>query len=206
MSLSSYHQNYTKRSDEDLAHRAEIKEKELQTVFTELNFSSSESKPRIGILGCADARHVSAHKQIFEKLLGKEIDMTTFDVEIEHLKGESNIVQHDLTLPLPNSPYDILFGHVVLKFIETEKQWNVLQNAYTALQENGIAIFVFDEEDKTTKDALQADGHFSVPLERWEKQLTENGMLFQELHWNFENEKANMIRGLKGGALVLIKK
>ena len=187
-------------------HRAELKEKELQTVFSETHFSTPVATPRVGILGCADARHVFAHKRIFETLLGTEIEMTTFDVTIEHLTGEPNCIQHDLTLPLPNPPYDVLFGHVVLKFIETEKQWNVLQYAFEALRENGIAIFVFDEEDKTTKDVHQTDGHFSVPLERWEKQLTENRMPFQELHWNFENEKPNMIRGLKGGALVLIKK
>ena len=186
-------------------HRAEVKEKELAFIFEALRFHCEEQTPRVGILGCADVRHIDAHKHIFKKLLQKEIEMTTVDVTIEHLKGEPNVIEHDLALPLPNPPYDILFGHVVLKFLETEKQWDAIQHAYDALRENGIAIFVFDEEDVATAADRQADGLFSVPLARWEKKLTDRDIQFQELHWNFETQTPNMIRGLKGGALVLIK-
>lgn len=206
MSLSTYHQNYADRNDAELERRAIVKERELKKIFEATKFHPSSTPVRIAILGCADARFVPAHKKIFEKLLEQSVDMTTFDISIEHLKNETKVVAHDITTPIPNPPYDITFGHVVLKFIETEKQWDVILNSYEALSKNGIAIHVFDAEDVTTNEVRQADGYFSVPLERWTKQLTEQGIQFQEMHWELTIEDMPIpIRGLKGGALVLLK-
>ncbi len=206
MSLSVYHWKYAERSNAELERRAAVKEEELKKIFNATNFRPTSDSIRVAVLGCADARFVPAHKKIFENLLARKIEMTTFDITAEHLKNEEGIIEHDLTIPLPNPPYDITFGHVVLKFIETEKQWDVILNSYDALAENGIAIHVFDAEDVTTTSVRQADGYFSVPLARWEKQLTERGIKFQELHWDITLEEIPIpIRGLKGGALVLIK-
>lgn len=206
MPLASYHIKYLQRSDEELRRRADVKEEELKRIFSSLHYQTPAQIVRIAVLGCADRRFISHHRRIFEKLLARAVELTTFDIIIEHLQGEENILQHDCTLPLPHPPYDITFGHVFLKFIETEKQWSVLKNSYDALRAPGIAIHVFDEEDVTTVSLKQADGLWSVPLERWKRQLADQGIAYQVLHWNIDVDYLPIpIRGLKGGALVLEK-
>ena len=132
--------------------------------------------------------------------------MSIFDITTEQLAGEPNVIQHDCSLPLPNSPYDITFAHVLLKFIETEKQWAVLKNSYDALRQPGLAIHIFDKEDVTTTTAKQKDGYYSVPLEKWKNKLDENKIQYLNLRWEITMDKQPiLLRGLKGGALVLIK-
>jgi len=82
----------------------------------------------------------------------------------------------------------------------------VLKNSYDALRAGGIAIHVFDEEDVTTDSVRQADGYFSVPMEKWKKLLMENKIKFHEMRWSITLENIPIpIRGLQGGVLVLIK-
>lgn len=207
MSLSKYHQNYATRSDEELAHRAKVKKEELKKIFEAVNYKIGSSPVRVAVLGCADRRFVAYHKEIFESLLSAPVELTTFDITVEHLKGEKGVIQHDCTLPLPNPPYDITFAHVLLKFIETEKQWDVLKNSYTTLRSSGLAIHVFDEEDVTTATPRQADGYYAVPLERWKKKLAEEGIEYKELRWSMNPATLPfLMRSIKGGALILFKK
>ncbi len=206
MTLSPYHQNYLSRSDEELARRADVKEMELVKIFSASPFIPISDMVRVAVLGCADHRMVSAHKKIFEKLLGKKVELTTFDITIEHLIGEDGVVQHDLTMPFPSAPYDIVFGHVVLKFIETEKQWNVLKNSYDAIGHGGMVIHIFDLEEIEATTERISQGCYAVPLERWKKSLDDAGIAYQDIRWNIDlGEIPIGIRGLKGGALILRK-
>ncbi len=206
MTLSLYHQNYFSRSDEELSRRADVKEMELVKIFSASPFFPTSDSVRVVVLGCADHRMVSAHKRIFEKLLGKKIELTTFDITIEHLKGEMGVTQHDLTLPLPNAPYDIAFGHVVLKFIETEKQWDVIRNSYDAIDTGGMVIHVFDMEEIEATTERITQGCYAVPLDRWKKSLDDAGIIYQDVRWNIDlGEIPIGIRGLNGGALILRK-
>jgi len=206
MAISSYHKKHINRSDEETNRRIFVKELELKKILSETNYKPGFDDIRIAVLGCADKRFVKLHKNIFEKLFEKNVELITFDITVEHLEGEENIIQHDVTTPIPNSPFDITFGHVLLKFIKTEKQWDVIKNAYEALRSPGLGIFVVDLEDITTENPIQADGYYSVPIERLKQKLTEENIKFKDLRWNLENgEKPNTIRGLKGGAFVIEK-
>jgi hypothetical protein len=171
MSLSKYHQKYKYQSDGEIEKKAEAKECELLDIFSEVSLNTNNSPTKVAVLGCGDIRFVNYHKIIFEKVLKREVEVTTFDITIEHLLGEKNIIEHDCTLSLPSSPYDITYGHVLLKFIETEKQWNVIKNSYEALSGGGLAIHILDKEEIETKEKLLSNGQFSVPLERWEEKL-----------------------------------
>lgn len=183
-----------------------VKELELKEIFEETSFQTQSDPVKIAILGCAEKRFVKYHKSIFEKLLGKAVDMVTFDITIEHLAGEDNIIQHNITTPLPNQPYDITFGHVVLKFIETDKQLSVITNAYNALRSPGLGIFVYDLEDVNTKKPMQADGYYPVPLDDYKQKLDALGIRYKDLEWKLEiPEMPITIRGLEGGAFVVIK-
>lgn len=206
MAISEYHKKHTGRSDEETQRRAFVKELELKKIIEETGFKPTSDLVRVAVLGCADKRFVKHHNSIFEKILQKPVELTTFDLTVEHLEGEENVVQHDITTPIPNPPYDITFGHIVLKFIETNKQWLAIENAYNCLRSPGLGIFVYDFEDITTKTLLQADGYFSVPLDEYKKKLDEKGIKYQDLKWKFELQEIPIpIRGLEGGALILIK-
>lgn len=39
---------------------------------------------------------------------------------------------------------------MLLKFIETTKQWSVIKNSYVALNNGGVAIHVLDKDDYST--------------------------------------------------------
>ncbi len=207
MALSSYHQKYAARLDEELARRAMVKRDELARIFKATKYIPQQDPVRVAVLGCADRRFVAHHRRVFESLLKKQVELTTFDIAIEHLKGEEGVIQHDCTLPFPSAPYDITFSHVLLKFIEIEKQWDVIRNSYDALRPSGLAIHVFDTEDVTaTSSPRQADGYFSVPLDRWKKKLADEHVKFLDLRWTISVDgPKNSIRGVKGGALVLLK-
>ncbi len=90
-------------------------------------------------MGCGDKRFIDGHRQYSREYLGDPPHVTTLDISIEHLEGGSDVIQHDITQPLPNGPYDITYAHVVLKFIEQSRQWAVIDNSYKALKAGGIA-------------------------------------------------------------------
>jgi hypothetical protein len=171
MTLSNYHQKYAAKSDADLKQRIEEKKQELIKIFEQVELKKSGKTVRVAVLGCADKRLVKGHKKIFADILKKPVELYTFDISIEHLAGEENIIQHDCTLPLPNAPFDIAYSHVLLKFIPTEKQFDLLKNSVLALAPGGLAIHIMDKEDYETVDKKLPDGSWAVPLEKWEEEL-----------------------------------
>lgn len=181
MVLSDYHQQFTLKSDEDIQRRIDEKEQELVKIFESVHFSSVSDVVRVAVLGCADKRLIQGHKIIFEKVLNKKIELTTFDLTVEHMLGEKNIIQHDCTLPLPNTPYDITYAHVLLKFIPTERQLDLIKNSFTALNSGGIAIHVLDKMDYETTDPKLPDGYFSVPLVDYKLELNKLSIEFKEI-------------------------
>lgn len=181
MTLQSYHLKYQSRTDSEIAQRIKAKETELAQIFQSIPTTFAANPIRIAVLGCIDKRYISAHKIIFEKILQKSAIVITFDITTEHLQGAEGVVQHDCTLPLPNPPYEITFGHLLLKFIETEKQWDVLKNSYNALSSDGLAIHILDPEDYQTSGILLPGGGFTVPLQRWEEKLTAEQIPHQKL-------------------------
>lgn len=96
-------------------------------------------------------------------------------------------------MPLPNEPYDITFGHVVLRFVETEKQWDLLWNSHNALKLGGMAIHVIDRMDYETKEARLPNGLYSVPLDEWKGKLRDERITYHEIPLKF------------GKALVLVR-
>ncbi|NQV89361.1 MAG: hypothetical protein HQ488_03515 [Parcubacteria group bacterium] len=155
MTLSEYHQNYQNRSDDKIVRRMAVKRLEMEDVIKRMSFVPDHGPVKIGILGCGDRRFVQAHRELFESLLSKSVELTTFDITIEHLSGEEGVVEHDVTTPLPGGPFDLLLGHVLLKFIPTEKQWSVIKNAYSALTYGGIAIFVQGKQELEYSDRVE---------------------------------------------------
>lgn len=193
MAISQYHQHYIDQSDGEIQRKADAKEQELIEILDKVPFSTDGDLVKIAVLGCGDKRLVAHHKKIFEKVLGKNTEIITFDISTGHLSGENNIIQHDCTLPLPNQPYDIAYGHVLLKFIETKKQFDVIKNSIDVLRPGGLAIHVLDRDELDAKNEKLPGGLWSVPLEKWKEKLKETNMIFTEIN-------------LKHGLALVIKK
>lgn len=52
----------------------------------------------------------------------------------------------------------------------------------------------------------QADGLWSVPMKRWKQNCHNTGIVSKEIRWDIALETLPIpIRGLRGGALILIK-
>lgn len=181
MVLSKYHQKYSSYSDEEMQKRADEKEAELVSIFEKVSLDTDSNIARLAVMGSGDKRFVKHHQRIFEKFVGRTVEATTFDITVDHLVGAEHIIQHDCTLPLPNGPYDITYAHVLLKFIETEKQWNLIKNSYDALKDGGLAIHVLDKDDYSTSETKLPDGYWSVPLEKYKIKLSEAGIKFVEI-------------------------
>lgn len=181
MPLSQYHQKYAYQSDAEIENRAKEKKLELSKVFAQEKLETISDPVRIAVVGCGDKRFIQHHKEIFEGFLQRAVEITTFDIVIDHLEGEENVIQHDCTLPLPNGPFDITYAHVLLRFIETEKQWDLIKNSVDALKTGGLAIHLLDVEDYETKEPKLPNGLFSVPLDRWKDKLTELGIEYKKV-------------------------
>lgn len=181
MKLSLYHQKYSSNSDAEIVRRVDAKKQEFIAIFDKVPLNTDGDAVKIAVLGCGDKRFISFHKKIFKQVLGRNIEITTLDITINHLKGEDNIIKHDCTLPLPGGPYDITYGHVVLKFINNEKQFDLIKNSFTALNPGGIAIHVFDREEIESKDERLANGLWPVPLEKYKKLLSAANIKYKEI-------------------------
>jgi len=193
MTLSKYHQQFSDLSDEEIKKRARAKKRELKIIFREVKLNTENHTLRVAVLGCEDKRFIAHYKRIFEQLLMKNIDISTFDITIEHLAGEHNVFQHDYILPLPSPPYDIIYSRVLLKFIETEKQFNLIKNSFSALITGGLAIHYFATEEVKAKGPRLDNGYWAVPLNRWEEELTKRETKYREINLKY------------GSALVLIR-
>ncbi len=194
MALSTYHQKYADQSAEEIQRKVEAKKEELIAIFQETKLQTDSNPVRLAVLGCGDRRFVAQHKIIFEAVIDRSVEVSTFDITIDHLQGESNIFQHDCTLPLPDQPYDITYAHVLLKFIELSKQFDLIKNSYHALKSGGVAIHCFDTEEITASDTKLINGQWAVPLEEYKKQLSELDIEHKEIPIKY------------GIALVLIRK
>lgn len=194
MELSKYHQKYADQSAEEIQRKVEAKKEELIAIFQAIKLQTDSNPVRLAVLGCGDGRFVAHHKIIFEAVLNRSVEVVTFDITIDHLVGESNIFQHDCTLPLPNQPYDITYAHVLLKFIETSKQFDLMRNSYDALKIGGMAIHCFDTEEITASETQLANGQWAVPLDQYKKRFIELDIEYKEIPIKY------------GIALVLIRK
>ncbi len=194
MQLSDYHKKYISYSDEEIENRVKEKRDELFLIFKQVKLETKSDLVKIAVLGCGDKRFIYYHEKIFQEFITRPLLITTFDITVDHLLGGENVVEHDCTLTLPNAPFDITYAHVLLKFIETEKQWDLIKNSYDSLRSGGFAIHVMDKGDYETEEKLLSNGQFAVPLNRWKRQLDE---------LNIEYKEVNIKYGI---AFVIIKK
>ena len=165
--LSEYHRRFVNQTNDEISQKIKAKEQELEKIFKHTAVPIwSRSPLEVCILGCADKRYISGHRNIFARLLDREVHLTTLDVSIEHLQGEHDVIKHDVSIPLPGGPYDITYSHVLLKFIHTDKHLKVIEKSVRALKENGLAIHIFDKSDYQNPDGTKLAGYNPVDIDK----------------------------------------
>ncbi len=156
--ISEYHARYQSKSDDEITRRAREKFNELTRVFSAAPLDTTSDPVEVAVMGCGDRRYVAHHKDMFARILARKVRLTTFDIETNHLSGEENVIEHDCSLPLPGGPYDVTFGHVVLPFLTSKKQLDMISAGYNALKSGGIQIQVLDpmnyDESSETPEGL----------------------------------------------------
>lgn len=144
--LLRHYAEYAGQPDSWVSNMAVTKESIVGHVLAAARFMLPTSPVRVAVLGASDPRYITLHKQIFEKLTGKNVQMNTLDIDTEHLKGGEGALLHDVTVtPFPGSPYSIVFSHELMKFLTAEEQIKTLCNSYTALDSGGIAMHIMHE-------------------------------------------------------------
>jgi hypothetical protein len=199
---------YATRTDEEMLVRARLKELELSDVFEKIPHVFSKENIMVAVLGCPEQRMISSYASMFEKVLKKPCSLVILDKHTEHLRGISTIIKHDVRNPLPYAPFDLIFSHVLLKFIPHEYQTIVLKNSYYALASNGIAIHIVNESDIGKERVRLKDGWYSVPYENIKQDLREQNIPFEECSVDVRDKTPQEylnIRGIFSKVLVLKK-
>jgi hypothetical protein len=181
MEISEYHKKYAALSDEEIERKIQIKKEELMDLRAEAQLETDSQECNVAVIGCGDRRLIKKHQELFSEFCGKPVTITTLDIVVDHLAGEENVIQHDCVEPLPGGPYDITFGHLMLRFVRGEQQWSVLKNTYDALKPGGLAIQVLDFLDFTTESPTLPNGLHSVQLRKFQDQMDAEGMPFVEV-------------------------
>ncbi len=181
--LSEYHQKWAGKDDEAIRHHVLVKEMQVRQIFTAVGMPTSTSVPlRVGIMGCKEKRLALWQNELFGRLLGKPVKVTTFDITIEQLAGVPDAVQHDVTQPLPGGPFDLVYADVLVRFIAPERQFMVLQNAWDALAEGGMAIIAFSHDDYHPRPGyVPAPGTHRVDMNALQLELAKRGIPFMEV-------------------------
>ncbi len=145
--LEDYFEEYATRPIEWVIEREKVKRHVVQKILEITGFVPTSNPVKVAVLGASDKRYIGIHRDIFREAIQKDLEMTTFDIDTQHLTGEDGIIEQDVTRPFPSS-FDIVFSHSLLKFIEPEKQVTVLRNSHNALKTNGLAMHIMHCADK----------------------------------------------------------
>lgn len=203
------YKKYAQRSDEDLAQRGRAKEFELDFIFSKLSLPKVIGPASVLVLGCPDKRMIPDYYRMFGKFYGKDLKLVIIDKVVDHLQGQPEVIQADATANLPNGPFDLVYSHVLFKFIPQELQLNVVDNVNLVLKPGGIAIHIFDQEDITVKEKIQPDGWFSIDIDAIREHLESQNIKYLELPFSFDEKDFGAqelsIRGTRGLALVITK-
>ncbi len=168
--LAAHYAEYASQPDEWVNNMEKTKRSIVEQVLRAANFKVGGEPVKVAVLGASDKRYIPIHQRVFHDAVKHAIDMKTFDVDTNHLGGESTTeVKHDVTQPFPDAPYAIVFSHELMKFLTPEEQLATIKNSYQALDENGLAMHILHEPSiKGTSE-----------LREWQYRVSPDGLIKQ---------------------------
>lgn len=173
MQLTEYYEQQALTTDNQSDKKLSEKLDELKKIFCVVKLPIKNIY-KLAVLGCGDKRHLKGNTKAFEEVLGAKVVNTTYDLDSQHL-GEG-AVQHDCTITLPDKNFDITYAHVLLKFIPTEKQLDLVKNSIDALAKDGIAIHVIDSDDIKSQEDTEL---YQVRRDVIEEYLKNNKLAYE---------------------------
>ena len=139
--LKAHYKEYASQHDSWVNNMRNVKKSIVQTVFGKVSFCPGGEPLRVAVLGASDKRYIRIHKGVFTEVTGKAVEVTTFDIDTSHLSGEEGVVHHDVTRPFPKK-FDLVFSHELMKFLEPEKQAEVIKNSHYSLSPGGFSMHI----------------------------------------------------------------
>jgi len=148
--LEAHYAEYAAQPDAWVKNMEVTKRSIVEQVFRSVPFNGGEGTNgaelvRVAVLGASDRRYLPIHERIFAGLLEQPVQVSTLDIDRTHLAGYERVIEHDVTQPFPNQPYDIIFSHELAKFLSPEEQVMMMRNAYAALGDDGMAMHIVHE-------------------------------------------------------------
>lgn len=184
--LEAHYAEYAGQPDSWVRNMEGTKKSIFMHVLESMGFSITSDTVKVAILGASDERYIPIHQRILEEVLGKTVQMTTLDIDIKHLGNGKGVVQHDVTQPFPNTPYDIVLSHALMKFLSPDEQFQVIKNSYDALSENGLTMHIMHPPELEGTSELRSWQHRVNPNSLVEK-LKEIGIPAEILHFESES-------------------
>lgn len=173
--LKNHYKEYASQPDEWVENMEATKRSIVEQVLEIMKFETNTDPIKIAVLGASDKRYISIHQRVFENAVQREIQMSTLDIDTNHLGGTSDdVVLHDVTKPFPDAPYAIIFSHELMKFLTPEEQLHSIENSYQALAQNGLAMHILHEPSIKGTSELRAWQHRVNPDELIEQLKAKN--------------------------------
>ncbi|MAF35757.1 hypothetical protein CL622_01410 [archaeon] len=190
--LAKHYREYASRPQDWVDLRAHIKKQIVQDVFEQTGFSPTGNPVKIAVLGASDKRYIAVHHTIFTEAVQKDVAMITFDLDEAHLAGAHGIVEHDVTSPFPETGFELIFSHALMKFILPQEQAVVLKNAYNALAPGGLAMHILHFAELKGGTILK-DWQYRADVEKIVAALAKDGIICKPISLNID-----------GGTVVLV--
>lgn len=188
--LESHYAEYASQPDEWVANMQITKRSIVEYVLDQMRFEAVHEPVKVVVLGASDKRYIPIHQDVFQSILHREISMVTFDLDINHLGGESkDVISHDVTQLFPDAPYDIVFSHELMKFLSPGEQLQTIKNSYQALGKNGLAMHILHEPSIKGTAELRAWQHRVDPDELIDK-LKDDNIPATKLVFNSQSDVA----------------
>lgn len=200
--LQAHYKEYASQPNEWVENMKITKKFIVRYVIKAMKFKPIAESVKVVVLGASDKRYIPIHKRIFEEILKKTIQMTTFDVDVNHFGGKSeSVVKHDVTKAFPGTPYNIIFSHELMKFLTPEEQILAMKNSYYALSDHGLAMHIMHVPSIKGTGELRA-WQYRVNPNSLLKQLKKNGISATVLVFNSESD----VNWLRETTVIVIKK
>ena len=183
--LKAHYREYSNQKNSWVENMAKTKLSILKQVFREI-FFEPKGPVNIAVLGASDKRYIVIHERIFRELFGKDISLVTFDIDTDHLGKLPGTILHDVTLPFPYGPYDVVFSHALMKFLTHDEQLKVIKNSFNALKDNGVSMHIMHSPELTGTKELRV-WQQRVDLDLILQKLRENTIKVKILQFKSES-------------------
>lgn len=184
--LEEHYKEYANQPDSWVSNMKKVKKEIIENIFKNIKSTPKTNSIKVAVLGASDKRYIKIHKDLFTEITKKDIQMTTFDIDTKHLEGEEGIIYHDITKPFPQSNFDIIFSHALLKFIEPEKQAEVIRNSYNSLNKQGFTMHILHSPELKETKELRA-WQYKVDINSIIEKLKKDNINCRKITFNIES-------------------